>query len=83
MRYYLHLRDGHDIAIDEEGMEFDSRESLHDGMCKAARDIMAGDVLKGRLDLNLRIDAETRNGRLVDSLRFSQALEIVPAKAAA
>lgn len=83
MRYYLHLRDGHDIALDEEGMEFDSLESLRDGMRQAARDIMAGDVLKGRLDLNLRIDAETGTGQLVLRLPFTEALAIAPSRAAA
>jgi hypothetical protein len=76
MRYYLHLRDGQDIAIDEEGIEFATPESLHEAMVKTARDIMAGDVVKGRLDLNLRIDAEAEPGQVLRSVSFSDVLMI-------
>ena len=83
MRYYLHLRDGQDIAIDQEGLEFRTISSLQDAMRKAARDIIAGDVKRGVLDLNLRIDAETQSGQLVCSLPFSSALSIAPMQVAA
>lgn len=82
-RYYLHLRDGQDLARDEEGSEFDTLASLRAAMLLAARDIMAGDVVKGRLDLNLRIDAETATGDLVLSMPFTSALRFKDARPAA
>ena len=75
-RYFLHLRDGTDVAIDEEGFEFDSMEALRDFMIRSARDTMTGDVLQGHLDLTLRIDAETADGTVALSLPFTEALEI-------
>ncbi|HEX8225367.1 MAG TPA: hypothetical protein VF605_16250 [Allosphingosinicella sp.] len=75
--YFLHLRDGTDIALDEEGSEHDSLASLSAAMLEAARDLMRGDVHKGRLDLRLRVDAETADGTLARSLPFPQALEII------
>jgi hypothetical protein len=75
--YFLHLRDGTDIALDEEGSNHDSMASLSAAMLAAARDLMREDVQHGRLDLRLRVDAETADGALARSLSFPEALEIV------
>jgi hypothetical protein len=75
-RYFMHLRDGTDVALDEEGREFGDEASLFGAMLHSARDTMTGDVREGRLDLRLRIDAETADGRVVRSLPFVDALEI-------
>jgi hypothetical protein len=45
---------------------------------------MGDDVQHGRLDLRLRIDAETADGALARSLAFTEAIEIAypePARA--
>jgi hypothetical protein len=76
-RYFLHLRDGTDVALDEEGLEFDTVASLSAGMIANARDLIKGDIGRGLLDLRLRIDAETENGALVTSLPFTDAIEII------
>jgi hypothetical protein len=76
-RYFLHLRDGTDVALDDEGREFADDASLGKAMLLNARDTMSGDLNAGRLDLRLRIDAETADGKLVRSLRFTDALEII------
>jgi hypothetical protein len=75
-RYFLHLRDGTDIALDDEGTEFDSEASLCAAMLRGARDTMSGDVRNGRLDLSLRIDAETADGHIVRTLAFADAVQI-------
>ncbi len=75
-RYFLHLRDSVDIAIDEEGQDFVSLDSLKNAMLRAARDTMTGDVHNGLLDLTLRIDAETVDRKMVHTLPFTDALEI-------
>ncbi len=75
-RYFLQLRDSVDIALDEEGEEFASLDSLKIAMLRAARDTMTGDLHDGLLDLTLRIDAETADRKVVHSLPFSDALEI-------
>ena len=76
-RYFLHLRDGVDVALDEEGQEFADEASLAEAMLLNARDSMSNDVRGGKLDLRLRIDAETADGRVVRSLPFSDVLKIV------
>ena len=76
-RYFLHLRDGIDVALDEEGNEFASIEDLQTAVLKSARDCIAGDALAGRIDLRLRIDAEDENGRVIHSLPFAEAVTII------
>ncbi len=73
-RYYMHLRGGTDVALDPEGYEFATLEELQTGLLRNARDIIAGDVMRGVLNLDLRIDAETASGELVRSLPFQEAL---------
>lgn len=75
-RYFLHLRDGTDIALDKEGSEFDSIEALRLSMIRSARDLMTGDVVKGEVDLTLRIDAEAADGTLVVSVPFTEVVRI-------
>jgi hypothetical protein len=77
-RYYLHLRDDTDEVLDSEGIELAGVDELKKIMMAAARDVIAGDVRNGLLDLRFRIDAEDRLGAIVHSLPFAQALNIIP-----
>lgn len=82
-RYYLHLRDGADVALDDEGRDFASLDELEAALVTAARDVIAGDVMRGSLNLELRIDAETVSGELVRSLAFQDAVAVEAPRAAA
>lgn len=75
-RYFLHLRDGTDIALDEEGRVYDSQAALREAALANARDIMADDARNGVLDLHLRIEAEDEDGRVVLVLPFRDAIEL-------
>ena len=75
-RYFLHLRDGSDETLDPEGHEL-PEEAIAPTALAAARDCMAGDVKKGRLDLRYRIDVEDEEGRIVHSLPFADAVTIL------
>ncbi|MEA3008573.1 MAG: hypothetical protein QOJ91_265 [Sphingomonadales bacterium] len=74
-RYFLHLKDGVDVILDEEGVEL-SRAAVAGAAVMAARDCMAADVKQGRLDLNHRIDVYDESGEIAQSLLFADALEI-------
>lgn len=78
VRYFLHLRDGTDVFLDEEGVEYADRSSLEAAVLKAARDCIAGDAHDGRIDLRPRMDAETEAGDVVYSLPFAEAVSIIP-----
>jgi hypothetical protein len=78
-RYFLHLRDGTDVALDDEGTEHADIDALRIAVLASARDLIAGDVTtKGFVDLGLRIDAEDASGLVVYSLPFSGAVTIIP-----
>jgi len=78
-RYFLHLRDGSDELLDPEGSDFANLEALRNAVLFTVRDIMAGDIRNGILDLRFRIDAQDENGELVHCMPFKHALNIIPA----
>ena len=75
-RYFLHLRDHDDLIIDPEGVEMPA-DAVPGVALLAARDCMAADVKAGQLDLRYRIDVQDEVSRIVYSLDFTDALEIV------
>ena len=43
-RYFLHLRDGTDVALDPDGIECANTESLPQSVLQNAGDVIAGDA---------------------------------------
>lgn len=74
--YFFHLRDGTDEVLDPEGVEL-RPEALAGVALMQARDCMAADVKAGRLDLRYRIDVHEEDGKLVHSLSFGDAVEVL------
>lgn len=74
--YYLHLRDGHDELLDEEGATYASMEEVRRAVLAAARDIIAGEVLTGVVNFAQRIEAEDEKGGVVHSLPFADAVRL-------
>jgi len=77
-RYFMHLRDGTDELLDPEGIDLGSIEAVRKNVMTAARDVLAGDLRNGVVDLRYRIDAENEGGEIVYSLAFRHAFSIVP-----
>lgn len=77
-RYFLHLRDGSDELLDEEGSEFLDLSKLRSAVLFNARELMAVGVRDGVLDLRFRIDAEDASGTVIYSLGFHDAATIIP-----
>jgi len=77
-RYFMHLRDGRDDLLDSEGIELADLEAVRDRVMTSARDVLAGDVRNGVVDLRYRIDAEDEAGVIVYSLPFKHAFSIIP-----
>lgn len=75
-KHFTHLRDSIDEVLDREGIEMPPEAIA--GAALLARDCTAADVKSGRLDLHYRIDVHAEDGEVVHTLRFSDALEIVP-----
>jgi hypothetical protein len=77
-RYFMHLRDGTEELLDPEGKEFPSLGALRDAVLLTARDLLMGDVRNGIMDLRFRIDAEDEGGRIVHTMPFKHAVNIIP-----
>jgi hypothetical protein len=76
-KYFFHLIDSTNEVLDPDGMQMPA-EAVMGSALSQARDCMAGDVKSGRLDLHYRIDVHDEAGLNVHTLRFEDALEVVP-----
>ncbi|WP_404829601.1 DUF6894 family protein [Sphingomonas aliaeris] len=72
----MHLHDGVDRLLDEEGLVL-STDEVAQAALDAARDCIAGDVRKGRIDMRSRIDVEDHGGAIVHTLQFGDAVTII------
>ena len=64
-RYYFDMREGDQIAPDEEGMELRTMEAVQEEAARTLAD-MARDAIRGRSDgrdTRCRLRSETRPGR--------------------
>jgi hypothetical protein len=77
-RYFLHLRDGTEQLLDPEGQEFPSLDAMREFVLFSARDLMTGDITRGVLDLRFRIDAEDEHGKIVHTMPFKYAVNVIP-----
>ena len=75
-RYFMHLVDGVDVLLDPDGIEIPNGAIVQKALA-SARDCIAGDVREGCVDLRYRIDVHDVNGRVVHSLSFADAVEIL------
>ena len=76
--YFLHLRDGVDELLDPDGTNMPA-DAVPGFALHTARDCIAGDVMNGRIELKYRIDVEDENGKVVHSVSFADAIEVIPA----
>jgi len=74
----MQLRDGTEQMLDPEGIEYADMDELRKKVLIAVRDLISGDVKGGLIDLRFRIDAEDREGVIVYTLGFAEAVRIVP-----
>lgn len=75
-RYYMHLVDSVDVLLDPDGIEM-PLEAVAAKALASARDCIAGDVRVGRIDLRYRIDVHGEDDRIVHSLSFADAVEVI------
>ena len=77
-RYFMQLRDGTDELLDPEGIEYANLDDLRKKVLLSVRDLISGDVVSGKVDMRFRIDAEDRDGVIVHTLAFKEAVRIIP-----
>lgn len=76
--YKLHLRDGIDELLDPDGVHM-SADAVPGFALRAARDCIAGDAINGRIEFKYRIDVEDEHQKIVHTVTFADAVEIIPA----
>lgn len=76
MRFYFHLHNDLDVA-DREGQELAHLEAAREWARCQARALF-GHLAKeqGRVVLNHRIDIEDKNGTVLDTVRFGDAVKV-------
>jgi hypothetical protein len=74
----MQLRDHTAQVLDPEGVEHADINSLRRDVLMAARSLIGADAASGLIDLRFRIDVEDEDGVIVYTLRFSEALQIIP-----
>lgn len=79
--YYFHLRDGVDVLLDPEGQELDGEAAIAAAALREARSMISADALEGRIRLDLHIDVEDGQRRIVHRLEFTDAIRITGAQA--
>lgn len=73
-RFYFHLRGGEAEVPDLMGQECPDLNAVRSEALRSARDILAHEVLEGRLPLNERLDVEDEEQRPVFILPFREAV---------
>jgi hypothetical protein len=75
-RYFFHLFNDLDVP-DLEGRDLPDDAAARTVAIAEAREMMAADVRKGRLDLSHRIDVENRFRQPVVTIRYRDAIELI------
>jgi hypothetical protein len=74
--YFMHMSDGTDFVEDEEGRELPDDATARNEAIAAARDVMAGEMRDGRLDLTSFIEVEDETHKLLFTITFSDAVSV-------
>jgi hypothetical protein len=77
VRYFMHMCDGGGFVEDTEGCELADDAAARDAAILAARDVMAGDLRDGRLDLTSFIEVEDEAHRLLFTITFADVVTMI------
>ena len=74
-RFFFNIRDGESID-DPDGMYFPDARTARLEAVRSARDIMAGDIRRGHLQLSSWIEVTDENGEAIFAVPFAEAVSI-------
>jgi hypothetical protein len=75
MRYYFNVRDDEALERDPEGAEFDSLEAAYDEAVQAAREILAGRLMRGETINREVFEITTESGEIVGLVPFKATIK--------
>jgi len=76
MRYYMHINNGGGFVEDEEGRDLADDKTARSEAIAAARDVMAGDLRDGHIDLTSSIQVENEAHQPLFTIVFADAVAI-------
>ena len=76
-RYFFHVYD-HALARDDDGIELADREAAKREAIRGARALACEQAEKGVLHLEHRVEVEDEEGRRVFSVRYGDAVQVMP-----
>jgi hypothetical protein len=75
-RFYLNLCNGTGFVEDEEGVELPDLEAARAKAVEGLRDIVAGEIRQGELNMGAFISIEDEARRAVGQVSFSEAVRV-------
>lgn len=75
-RFFFHLHECGEVTSDEEGCDLPDLEAAHVRAVEAARDVMAGEVIHGKLCLGCSIHVADARGEAVLRVAFRDAVAV-------
>lgn len=76
MRYYFHLRESGDYVVDEEGLDLPDMAGVVAAATLAARSVIAGEAIAGKVPLRSVIEVDDESGERVLTLPFREAVQM-------
>ena len=75
-RYFFHIRNGTRLEKDPDGTEFDTVEQARDDAIKAAREIIAQQILQGEVVKAQLFEITTEDGEIVSTVPFKAVMRL-------
>lgn len=74
-KFFLHICDGNGFVEDEEGAEWPDLAAARASAIEGLRDVLAGGLRGGTLDLASFIEIEDENHQLLETVTFAEAVQ--------
>lgn len=75
--FYLHICNGSGFTEDREGQELPDEEDAYREAVRGLRDLMAGELKRGEMNLGSFIEIENEQHELIRTVDFSEAVRVL------
>ena len=75
-RFYFHVCNGNGFTEDPEGQELPDKLAARKEAVRGLRDITAGEMMRGEMNLGSFIEVEDENHNLVMTIEFDEAVRV-------
>jgi hypothetical protein len=75
-RFHLHIHDRGGVSFDEEGLELADLRAARAYAVDGIRSLAGEEVRFGQLSLDIRVEIADEAGRILETVRFADAIEV-------